>query len=164
MLKRLIQWIKSLFKDQTSVVTGAPLTQSPSQPTKVLGLDTEAGWNAWRDSHVPTTRSYIPTWDKKARIDQLIAASQGPGVDRSGFELNEQNGYLVHPTLLNGEFYTFTLGKPGTVRVFGVSGNEIYKLNGQDVIKEGSIPNQSGTVTFAVVSANPGVPVGVQVV
>ena len=90
------------------------------------------------------------------------AANSGAPVNRSGFVLNEANGYLVTPLMTNGQFYTFTLGKPGTVRVFGVGGNQLSKVNGQQVIYSAEIPGQSGRITLTVESVDGRV--GVQVV
>jgi hypothetical protein len=105
----------------------------------------------------------VPTWEEKLAIDARIASGQqGPAPDRSGFELTEANGYLVTPLLTNGQVYTFILGKPGTVRVFGVGGNQLNKVNGQAVIYSAEIPNQSGTITLTVESVDGRV--GVQVV
>jgi hypothetical protein len=157
MFKRLIQWFKNLFsKTETLASSATPVqpTQSPSQPTKVLSLDTREGWDAWRNGHVPSTRNNIPEWERKLEIDKLIAASQGPAVDRSGFELNASNGYLVTPLLTNGQVYTFILGKPGTVEVSGWGGNQVLRVNGQSISPSyvAHIPNQSGSISLSVES------------
>jgi hypothetical protein len=160
MLNRLIQWFRNLF-GKTSVVTPAQPMQSPSQPTKVLSPDTREGWDAWRNGFAPSTRSFVPTWEEKLAIDARIApGQQGPAPDRSGFELNASNGYLVTPLLTNGQVYTFILGKPGTVKVSGHSGNQVNKVNGQPVIYAAEIPNQpAGPITLAVESTDPSRPV-----
>lgn len=135
-----------------------------ASPTKVLSLETREGWEAYRNSFPGSTRAYIHTWEEKVKRDKELAVDRGPAVDRSGFDLNEANGWVVTPILTNGQLYTFTLGKPGTVLVYGVGGNFVSKVNGQPVAGErgASIPNQSGTVTLSVESVNGRV--GVQVV
>jgi hypothetical protein len=155
MLKRLLQWFKNLFAKTETSTTSAPPTESPSQPTKVLSLDTREGWDAWRNGFAPSTRSFVPTWEEKLAIDARIASGQqGPAPDRSGFELNASNGYLVTPLLTNGQLYTFVLGKPGTVEVSGWGGNQVLRVNGQSISPSyiAHIPNQSGAISLSVES------------
>lgn len=162
MLKRLLAYLKSWFQKPANEATIQTGTSAPKQATAVLSLDTREGWDAWRNTFVPSTRSFIPTWEEKVRRDSVVV--DGPAVDRSGFELNQANGWLVTPRLVNNTPYTFILGKPGTVKVSGSSGNQVNKVNGQGVIYSAEIPNQSKTITLVVESVNQSLPVEVRIV
>lgn len=161
MLERILAFFRNLFKRSESKPVAKEATIVAEKATPVLSLDTREGWDAWRNTFAASTRSFIPTWEEKVRRDSVVV--DGPAVDRSGFELTEQNGYLVTPKLVNNTPYTFILGKPGTVKVFGVSGNQINKVNGQKVIYEAEIPNQSGSITLVVESVDQSLPVGVRI-
>jgi hypothetical protein len=161
MFERIKSYFRNLFSNLWSkkVEDTKPLAQPfsvLSDRTTVLSLDTEAGWNAWRNSFVPTTRSFVPTWDQKLLRDQQIAAARdsGPAPDISGFELKSPNFNTLN-TLVNGQAYTFYVGKPGTVTVAPAEGNQLLKVNGQNVIHAADIPNvPMGPVTIAVESVN----------
>lgn len=158
MLKRLIQWIKSLFvaeprKPEPASASSPSLPTSPAQvPGNVTEVSTEAQWEAYRNSFVPTTRAFIPTWERKLEIERQIAenARSGAGPDRSGFVLNAANGYLVHPPVIPGKTYRFVLDGPGnTVRVFGVGGDQLTHINGQ-LVSDGHIPRSGDTIDLTV--------------
>lgn len=164
-LKQLLQKLKQLFKSPATAQSPTPTSPVHQSASPVLGLDTKEGWEAYRNSFVPSTRSFIHTWEEKLERDKRDAAnSQGAPVDRSGFALTEANGWLVTPKMANNTPYVFTLGKSGTVKVSGHSGNQVNKVNGQGVLYAGEIPNQSGTITLAVESTDPSRPVEVRIV
>jgi len=90
------------------------------------------------------------------------------GFDRSGFDLTPENGLMVHPTVTPGVPYTFTFPRNtgGTIRVFGVGGDQINKVNGRGVIKDTSLPAVGGAISLTVegVGLNGQIRLGVQLV
>jgi hypothetical protein len=65
--------------------------------------------------------------------------------------------------MADGQPHMFIAGKAGTIRVFGVGGNQLRKVNGQPVIREAEIPGQKvGLFTLSVESVDGRV--GVQIV
>jgi hypothetical protein len=156
MLERLKAFFRNLFsRFQSKPKEGTTIpTITVGASTAVLSLDTEAGWNAYRDSVAPTTRAYLATWDQKVARDKQDAAiaALGGAPDISGFELKAPN-YNTANTLVNGQTYTFYVGKSGTVTVAPVSGNQLLKVNGQPVIHAADIHNVPvGPITIAVES------------
>lgn len=160
MLKRLIEWFKSLLKKVSAPASSAdsPRTNPAPPSVKVFDLQTKEGWEAYRASFVPTTQAYIPTWDQKARIDSLIAAAAG-SVDRSGFDLGE--GEVKVNDLVNGQLYTYTYKlRPGItsaeIYVFGAEGSEVHEVNGQSVLPEKravlKVQPSSGSIVLTVKS------------
>ena len=152
MFKRLLAYLKSLFqKPEQKPQTG---TSAPAVSSAVLSLDTPEGWEAYRNSFVPSTRSFVPTWEQKLVRDQQIraAADSGSAPDRTGFELKAP-GYMVLNTMIDKQAYTFYVGKAGTVSVFPDRGNQLIKVNGQPVIHAADIHNVPvGPISIAVES------------
>ena len=155
--KKLHEAFKNLFKKVVATVVPTPPVETPVEPpeaTVVYDLDTEAGWTAYRASFPLTTQAYIMTWEQKVAHEAANPPQTG-GVDRTGFELKESNGWMVENILTNGVIYTFYIDKPGTIEVMGVSGNQINKVNGVGVIYVGQLPNQvPGPVNIVVESVN----------
>jgi hypothetical protein len=156
----MFERIKAFFRNLYSRFQSKPKEGTPvpsvtvGASSAVLSLDTEAGWNAYRDSVVPTTRAFLATWEEKVKRDAQIAANQRPGVDISGFELKAPNYNTVN-TLVNGQSYTFHVGKAGTVTVAPYAGNQLLKVNGQKVIHAADIHNVPvGPFTLVVESVN----------
>lgn len=158
-LKKLVDLFKafvSRFKKVVATGVANPDTGStvdPVKPAVVPSLDTKEGYEAWRAGFVPSTQSFIPTWEQKVEIDARNAAnSGGTPVDRSGFTVGE--GEVVN-TMSNGTLYSFLLLKGGDVLVFPVGGNQLTKVNGADVIYTAKIPDQKpGVITISVESVD----------
>lgn len=158
--------VDGLLKKQvsTTVHTEASRSEPPPVqpvPTEVLSMDTKEGWETYRNTLVPSTRAFFPTWEQKLERDKVVVS--GPALDRPGFVLSAENGWLVTPQLVDDTPYQFGTGKAGTIRVFGVGGNYVRKVNGQDVFNNAEIPGQAiGTFTIVVQSLDGRV--GVQIV
>lgn len=136
----------------------------PPEPTKPA----EPGANPfieWRAQGLEI--GYIQMWKRRgltpedmelayaAGYPRPVPGSTMPSVtvgDRSGYTLNDGNGWLVYNPMNNDQPYTFYFAKSGTIRVFGVSGTEVTKVNGQNVIGGLDIPNQSGSIVITVES------------
>lgn len=152
MLKRLIQWFKSFFsspKVKATETSGPDFGPKPPVYTPDR-LDTKEGWEAWRNSFVPSTRSFIPTWEEKLERDARLQASLGPAVDRSGTYITEAKGWEVRNAYGNTGPVTYVLGKPGTVIVTGYAGSKVYEVNGEGCFDYRHFLNQSGSITLDV--------------
>ena len=111
MLKRLIEWIKSLFKKTTTSWTAKPETGTPV-PNVGINLpdppqDNEAQYNAWRAQQPVGLQAYIPTWAVKQERDRRVReAAATPGRDRIGGNLNDG---MVHVNqIADGAAMTYT--------------------------------------------------------
>lgn len=122
----------------SNAAAGSTLAPSAGTVVKPFEELSEAEWNAWRNSFAASTRSFIPEHGQRAYRDGLVRdAALQPAVDRSGFALTAQNGYMVNPRVVMGQPYVFTMPvDPAlkTVQVFPIEGEQLTKVNGQTVI------------------------------
>jgi hypothetical protein len=158
MFERIKSYFRNLFsRFQSKPKEGTPVpTITVGASSAVLSLDTPEGWEAYRNSFAPSTRSFVATWEQKVARDKHIAdlAALGGAPDISGFELKAPNYNTVN-TLVNGQSYTFHVGKAGTVTVAPAEGNQLLKVNGQKVIHAADIHNVPvGPITLVVESVN----------
>lgn len=117
MLKRLIEWIKSLFRKTTTNL--APETPAPSvTPANVTPAPSVT---PHLDSLPASTRAFIATGAVAEELDRRVR-EQGPGVDRRGGDLN--NGFVRVNEITEGSELTYfvTVG-PGErfVRLVGLT-------------------------------------------
>lgn len=116
----------------------------------------------------PSTRAFIPTGKLAEYFDGLVEqAKQGPAVDRSGFQLKAENGYLVHPEVISGLTYEFTFPPVGkTLRIFGVGGDQLTRINYETMSQAAIQAPESGILHLMVEGVGRGgkIRVGVQLV
>lgn len=179
MLKRIVAWFRSLFAKNDSPSQSSQTSPAPV-PVSIINPFPEV------DRAIAHLRQFgrITDFELVQRMgrglseaEQAYAVSQGvvwreapkptgTPVDRSGFELNQGNGYLVHPEVVPGQAYTFTYpqGVGRLVRVFPVGGDQIDKVNGEVVIGGKDFPAGNGTIHLTVegVGRNGKIRLGVQ--
>ena len=134
-----------------------PRPRLAGTPVKSFEEMTREDWDAYRETFVPSTRVYLPTWEQKLARDKQIrdTAAMGAGPDRADFDMNELNGFLAHPPTENGKPYAFTYPpKPGwAIRVMPYSGSQIKVVNAKEITSTYAIienPPTDGVIVLEV--------------
>lgn len=132
----------------------------PAPPTTPVDPAKPNPFIAWREQGLSLVD--VAVWRlgrglTDAELEQAYAAGYprggapagGSGGSRNGFHVTVENSPRVN-VLQNGQPYTFLLAHPGTVRVFGVSGTQLNRVNGRDVIGGDDIQVAGTTVVLTV--------------
>ena len=153
MLKRLIEWIKSLFKKTTTSWTAKPDSGTPApnvgiQPPIYTDPSVVNPFVKWmllgytmpdilriRQQRGESASLNALELEQARQAGYLVDVVAVAPVDRSGFDLREGDGWYVMNELQDGTYtFTYTI-RPDTtkaeVTVFMGSGSRLREVNGQ---------------------------------